>query len=164
MTISLDPATPADRTPLLDLAVATGLFAPADAKALLGGVLDALFAGSLSPGSAALVARLSPSEPPVGWTYVAPDAHADGVWNVWWIGVTPAAHGAGAGVALLRAAESAAMTGGGRLMIIETSALPSQARARHFYVREGYTEGGRIPDFYGAGDDKVILFRQLRRE
>jgi ribosomal protein S18 acetylase RimI-like enzyme len=98
----------------------------------------------------------------VGWTYFAPDAYADGVWNVWWLGVEPASHGAGVGALLLRQAEAQAASEGGRLMVVETSAAPSQARARRFYVKEGYSECGCVPDFYGEGDDKVILARRPR--
>jgi ribosomal protein S18 acetylase RimI-like enzyme len=159
----LETVAPHDRTRLLEVAVATGLFSADDAERLLGGVLDALFADALPAGSAALACRATPTAAPAGWTYFAPDAHAEGVWNVWWLGVEPAAHGIGAGVALLRRAEDHAATDGGRLMVIETSGLESQARARRFYAREGYTEAGRIPDFYGAGDDKIIFFKHLRR-
>lgn len=52
---------------------------------------------------------------------------------------------------------------GGRLLIIETSALPPTARARRFYERRGYAACGRIPDFYGDGDDKVIYAARMPR-
>lgn len=159
--IRVTPVAPDDRSRLLAVAVATGLFSVDDAEALLGGVLDALAGGSLAPGSAAFRASVGPSTAATGWTYVAPDAHADGVWNVWWLGVAPEAQGSGAGSALLRRAETEASARQARLMVIETSAKESQARARRFYAREGYREAGRIPDFYAVGDDKVVFFKRL---
>lgn len=152
---------PTDTPALLDLACATGLFQPADAQALLGGVLDALHAGQLGAGHAALLWAPHDEAPAGGWVYFAPDAHADGVWNLWWIGVRPEHHGHGGGAALLDAVEAAVTEQGARVLIIETSALPPLARARRFYAQRGYTECGRVPHFYGVGDDKIIFARTL---
>lgn len=154
--------TPSDRAPLLAIAVATGLFTADEADGLLGGVLDQLASSSLPAGHSALLCRMVPGSAVVGWTYFAPDPHAGGVWNVWWLGVEPASQGAGAGALLLRRAEAQAAAEGGRLMIVETSAKAPQARARRFYAKEGYSECGCVPDFYGEGDDKVIFARRPR--
>jgi hypothetical protein len=50
---------------------------------------------------------------------------------------------------------------GGRLLIIETSALPPTARARRVYERRGFSAWGRVPDFYGDGDDKMIYAARM---
>lgn len=148
-----------DRAALLRIAEATGLFTMTDAEALLGDVVDRFTGGQLPEGHCVYACRCAPGQPLAGWTYVALDQHAAGVWNVWWLGVDPPSHGTGVGRALLHAAEAHATSHGARLMVIETSSLPSQARARRFYAREGYAECGRIPDFYGPGDAKVIFAR-----
>ncbi len=158
----IDAISRSERADLLSIAVATGLFSADDAEALLGGALDQLFAGTLPDGHTVLCCRVD-NGPPIGWTYVAPDQHAQGVWNVWWIGVAPSAHGAGAGRALLEAAEAWAVRHAGRVMVIETSAREHLARARGFYSRAGYAVCGRVPNFYGEDDDKVIFARQLNK-
>ncbi len=152
-----------DRTALLDVAVKTGLFALDDAEALLGGVLDQLSTGALPLGHAALACRSSQQSNVIGWTYFAPDQYAEGVWNVWWLGVVPDSQGNGAGSLLLRAAESFAQSAGARIVVVETSSKDSQARARKFYAKEGYTECGCVPDFYGEGDHKIIFSRRPRK-
>lgn len=152
----------ADRSALVGVAVRTGLFSQDEAELLLGGVLDQLIRGSLPPGHAALACRDAAGEHVIGWTYFAPDQHADGVWNVWWLGVVPEALGTGAGALLLRAAEASALSGGARIVVVETSSKDSTARARRFYWKEGYAECGVVPDFYGVGDHKVIFSRQPR--
>jgi ribosomal protein S18 acetylase RimI-like enzyme len=154
---------PTERSALLAVAVQTGLFSAGDAEALLGSVLDQLEAGTLPAGHAALVCRPRPSAPIAGWTYFAPDQYADGVWNVWWLGVSPESQGAGVGQSLLRAAESLAHAAGARVVVVETSSRDPLARARTFYAKEGYAECGRVPDFYGDGDHKVIFSRRPRK-
>ncbi len=151
---------PAETRVLLSIATETGLFAPEEAATLLGGVLDAFHAGQLGEGHVVQLWTPDREHAPVGWVYFAPDSHAEGVWNLWWIGVSPPHHGRGAGQALLDAVESAVASASGRLLVIETSALPSLARARAFYRKRGYAECGRVPDFYGVGDDKVIFAKR----
>jgi ribosomal protein S18 acetylase RimI-like enzyme len=158
----LQAVTAADRSELLAVATATGLFTTEDAESLLGGILDQLESNELPAGHAAVACRTAVGAQIVGWTYFAPDAHAEGVWNVWWIGVAPDSHGSGAGSLLLRHAEAEAAAASGRLVVIETSSLDSQARARRFYAREGYLECGVVPDFYAEGDHKVIFARRPR--
>lgn len=158
----LDHITAADRGDLMAIAAATGLFAPSDAEQLLGGVCDQLFARALPDGHMAWCCRPRAGESPIGWSYFAPDQYADGVWNLWWLGVRPEFHGSGAGRQLLRAAESEAAARKARVIVVETSALEPLARARRFYAREGYAECGRVPDFYGEGDAKVIFARRPR--
>lgn len=152
---------PGERAALLNLAVRTGLFVPDEAEALLGGVLDSLAASALPAGHAVIVCRASSDGAAVGWSYVAPDAYGDKVWNVWWIGVNPEHHGRGAGQAILAHIEREASASGARVIVIETSDQPPLARARTFYRKFGYAERGRIPDFYADGDAKVIFSRSL---
>lgn len=148
-----------DREALLAVAVSTGLFTSEEAEGLLGGVLDGLASGSLPVGHQTAACRLRDGGSLVGWTYFAPDQHAQGVWNLWWIGVNPEHHGVGAGVQLLRHAEKTVTAKGGRLLIIETSDAPALSRARRFYEAQGYRECGRIPDFYAEGESKLVFAR-----
>jgi ribosomal protein S18 acetylase RimI-like enzyme len=152
---------PSERSALLALAVETGLFSADEADALLGGVLDAFAAGTLDAEHTVRTIRVHPESPIAGWSYYAPDAFASGVWNVWWIGFAPSAHGSGLARELLHHIESSLVSSGARVVVIETSDQPPLARARRFYAREGYRVCGRVPDFYGNGDGKVIFAKTL---
>ncbi len=157
----LRPADPADTPALVALADATGIFRPDEAEALLRGVLEDLHAGRLGDGHLAQVWADDPAGPPAGWVYFAPAALADGVWDLWWIGVAPARQGQGIGGELLRFVEAHVRAAGGRLLLIETSSLPALEPTQRFYVKHGYTECGRVPDFYADGDDKVIYAKRM---
>jgi ribosomal protein S18 acetylase RimI-like enzyme len=151
-----------ERDSLLSIAINTGLFTVEEAESMLGGIIDGFGSRDMPEGHQAFCCRLNSVEPPVGWAYLAPDPHASGIWNLWWIGVSPVEHGTGAGKLLLRHAENLVAQCEGRLLIIETSDTEPLTRARRFYESQGYMECGRIPDFYAPGDGKVIFARQPR--
>lgn len=158
---TIRPTAPADTDALVALAVATGLFSPADADLLLRGTLDDLHAGRLGDGHFACAWYDARQGAPAGWVYFSSNPKASGVWDLWWIGVAPARHGSGVGSALLTFVEDQARAQGGRLLVIETSALPPLAATRDFYRRRGYRECGCVPDFYAPGDGKVTFARSL---
>ena len=83
----------------------------------------------------------------------------DRTWNLRAIATHPDLHGAGAGTALVRAVETALEEA--RLLVIDTTQLPDQDRARRFYVARGWRQVGTIPDFFGAGEDKVTFVKAL---
>jgi ribosomal protein S18 acetylase RimI-like enzyme len=157
----INAATPQERTHLLGLATRTGLFSEREAESLLGGVLDGIKAMELPEGHQVLSCRKEPHAAAVGWCYFAPDDHAAGVWNLWWIGVDPEEHGTEAGRAILAHVEESVVRSGGRLLVIETSDSETLARARRFYTRAGYKDCGRVPDFYAENEAKVIFARRL---
>ena len=50
----------------------------------------------------------------------------------------------------------------GRLFVVETSSRETYTPTRRFYEALGYWEAGRIPDFYGPGDDRVIFLKAAK--
>ena len=67
----------------------------------------------------------------------------------------------GRGTALLHHVEEALRSSGQRLLLVETSGLPSFERARAFYAKCGYEEEARIRDYYKAGEDMVVFRKVL---
>lgn len=85
-----------------------------------------------------------------------------GTWDLYWMAASPSHHGRGAAAMLLARAEEDMKSRGCRLCIIETSSLPQYEAARRFYLKHGYLETARIPDFYGPGDARIIYTRKLQ--
>jgi GNAT superfamily N-acetyltransferase len=157
----LRSSLPNETSALVDLAIATGLFAPGEADSLLRAVLDDLHTGKLNDGHVVQVWADPEGGAPVGWAYFAINDKTNGVWDLWWIGVAPLRQGQGVGDTLLSAVEHHVRDAGGRLLLIETSSLPALARTRKFYAKRGYVPCGRVPDFYADGDDKVIFAKRM---
>ena len=153
--------SPNESAALVSLAASTGIFNPHEAEALLGEVLEELHAGRLGVGHQAHAWASTVTSPAEGWVYFAPTSNAEGVWDLWWIGVAPDCQRRGIGDALLRFVESHVVAAEGRLLLIETSSLPAFDQVRRFYANRGYEECGRVPDFYGVGEAKVIYFKRF---
>lgn len=148
----------ADRAPILAFMQATGFFRP-DELDVAAEVLDeALKAGPA--GHYQSFAAVSGAVP-VGWVCVGPTPCTLGTFDLYWIAVAPATQGHGVGSLLLRHAEALIRARQGRLVVIETSGQPRYDTTRFFYLKNGYAEAARLPDFYAPGDDKVVYLKRL---
>lgn len=153
---------PDETASLVELALRTGLFTPEDADLLLRSTLDQLHAGTLGEGHFAFV--LESDGQARGWVYFSDNPRANGVWDLWWIGVDPAHHGRGIGAQLMAFVEAYARDRGARLLQVETSDTDALASTRAFYTRLGYATCGRVPDYYADGDGKVTFVADWRHE
>lgn len=77
-------------------------------------------------------------------------------WDLYWIVVEKSLQGKGFGRRILDDLAKVALSATGRVILrAETSGREEYNAQRHFYLRAGFRETGRIPDFYEAGDDLV---------
>ena len=155
------PAEPEDTEVLISMAISTDIFQPGEAEELLGGVLHEYHSGLLGEDHRVEVWVNENSGKPEGWVYFAPSFKAEGVWDLWWIGVDPQSQGKGIGGKLLEYVESCVLNKGARLLIIETSSTKPFDSVRNFYAKRDYESCGRIPDFYGKDDDKITFAKRM---
>lgn len=150
-------ATSGDIDALLALAEATGLFQSHELEDLNGMMREHL-SGDDDGDNVWIV---DDDGELLGAAYYAPESFAEGVWNLYFIGVHPTHQGKGRGTALLSYVEDALTTKGERILLVETSGVGSFELTRTFYRKNGYDEEARIRDFYKVGDDKVIFRKAL---
>lgn len=146
---------PGDVPAVVDLAVASGLFSHEDV-AVVEGLMTNYFGGKRNEGHACLVDE---EVEPVAMAYYEPAVAADRTWYLTMIGVRRSLQGHGRGSAILRHVESDLRSRHQRLLLVETSGVPTFERTRAFYVRCGYEAEARVRDYYEPGDD-MILFRK----
>ena len=96
------------------------------------------------------------------FVYAKSEMLADGTWNMLALGCDPSVRRQGQARALVVAAEAELKARGARILIVDTSSGSSFDAARAFYVAAGYTEEGRIRDFWADGDDKIIFWKRLK--
>ncbi|MCA1808985.1 MAG: GNAT family N-acetyltransferase [Kiritimatiellia bacterium] len=97
-----------------------------------------------------------------GYVCYGPTPMTEGTYDLYWIAVHPRTQRRGYGRALLERVESLVAQRHGRLVLIETSSQEKYLPTRQFYLRAGYQEQARIPDFYRPGDDRIIYCRYLQ--
>jgi ribosomal protein S18 acetylase RimI-like enzyme len=153
---TIRPVTRDDVSALKRVIDGTGLF-PSE-------MLDDMLAGYFDGDGASEEFWLTYDDgEPVAVAYCAPERLTSGTWNLYLIAVSPDRQGRGVGAALMRHVEELLAARGERLLLVETSGLPSFERTRAFYRKIGYVEEARIREFYQAGDDKIVFRKALAR-
>ena len=97
----------------------------------------------------------------VGFAYIEPERMTEGTYNLLLIAVDPTLQGAGIGRAIVDGLSERLRRLGGRILLVETSSLDEFAGTRAFYDVQGFTKEARIRDFYNAGEDKIVFWKQL---
>ena len=98
---------------------------------------------------------------PVGVAYCAPEAVANGTWNLLLLWTREDRHRTGLGSALVAGVEAELRSRAARLLIVETSGLPAFAPARAFYAKSGFAHEATIRNFYAVGDDKLVFTKSV---
>jgi D-alanine-D-alanine ligase len=147
--------TAADRGRIEEVSRAVGVFRQDEIPVALE-VFDGAVAGS--PDYLALGAEMDGRL--AGWISWGPTPCTLGTFDLYWMAVDPAHHGAGIGTALLNAMEQQ-LPRTARLIVVETAGRPDYAPTRAFYQARGYRAVARIPDFYAPGDDQVVYVKRV---
>ena len=100
----------------------------------------------------------------VAYACYGPIDGTDGSFDLYWIAVSPEEQGKGLGTQVYARAEAAMRRAGAKQIYADTSSSDRYAPTRGYYQRMGFTEQARLPDFYGAGDGKVIYVKTLGSE
>lgn len=148
----------ADRVAAHEALRACGAFTDEEIEVALE-VLDVGVAGGLDGDYSLFAAEVEGKMR--GYVCVGQTPLTKSTWHLYWICVHPSAQGRGVGQSLQARAEEFVRSRGGKRIVLETSGRADYARARHFYRGAGYTEVGRIQDYYKAGDDCVIYCKTL---
>jgi len=151
---------PEDTPELLTISEGTGVFLPADIVTLRE-VLDDYHMEAKDYGHRCVT--YVQHDRLIGFAYYAPASMTDRTWELWWIVVSKQIQAKGVGGKLLMHAEDAIRQENGRLLILDTSSLPSYDLTRRFYVKHGFEVAAVLKDFYADGHDKVIYGKRLQR-
>lgn len=100
-------------------------------------------------------------EQPLGYACYGPIAGTESGWDLYWIVVDPERRGLGLGGRLIAEVHQRVRTMKGRQVYVETSSRTLYEPTRAFYRKNGYRQVADIPDFYAAGDHKIIFVKTL---
>ncbi|MFH0733115.1 MAG: GNAT family N-acetyltransferase [bacterium] len=98
----------------------------------------------------------------IGYYIIGKRALTDGVYDLYWIVVTPEFQNKGVGKILLAHAENYIMVNKGRWVLAETSSKISYDATRKFYLRNSYSIVCEIEDFYSIGDSLIVFGKYFK--
>jgi len=97
----------------------------------------------------------------IGYLCYGPTPMTEGTFDLYWIAVDPDFQEKGAGSRLLSFLEEVVKAKGGRLILADTSTIPQYEKTQGFYLRNGFKEVARVPDYYYPGNDRVTFCRKV---
>lgn len=98
---------------------------------------------------------------PIGYICYGPAPMAQGTFDLYWIAVNPKIQGMGIGSRLLDFLEKMLRGKNGRMILADTSSIPSYKKTLRFYLKKGYQEVAKIPDYYSLGNDRITFCKRL---
>ena len=146
-----------DKTALIALAEATGLFEPSQIESLSQMLIDRFNDKAKTQD----FWFTDYDNEPVSMAYVAPERMTEGTWNLYLIAVHPHHQRQGRGKSMLQYIEKILTERGERVLLVETSGTDDFEYVREFYRKSGYEEEARIREFYAAGVDKIVFRKRL---
>jgi len=155
------PLEPADRSAIEEMVISSGRFNAQEIATALELVDEALEKGEASGYFFAVLEEEGQKSSIHGYACYGPTPLTQGVYDLYWIVVSPSAQRKGYGRRLLEFVEKNIAGRGGRLLLIETSSQESYGGTVRFYQRAGYDLVARIKNFYRVGDDKLIFSKNL---
>jgi len=153
------PMKRSDKPAVMDLIAATGFFRPDEI--LVAEELIDIYLDRPDQNDYGIVVTESESGDVTGYLTWGPTPMTIGTYDLYWMAVSPKHQGKGIGRELVDWLEKKVAELKGRLIIIETSSMPRYEPTRRFYLGLNYREIARIPDYYQAGDDRVIYIKQV---
>ena len=97
----------------------------------------------------------------IGYICHGPTPMAQGTFDLYWIAVDPDFQEQGVGSKLLGFLEEGVKARGGRMILADTSTVPHYEKTKKFYVKNGFQEVAKIPDYYHPGNDRITFCRRL---
>jgi len=97
----------------------------------------------------------------IGYICYGPTPMTQGTFDLYWIAVDPDFQEQGVGSKLLSFLEEMVKPEGGRLILADTSTIPHYEKTQNFYLKNGFKEVARIPDYYHPGNDRITFCRRL---
>ncbi len=98
---------------------------------------------------------------PVGYICYGPTPMTQGTFDLYWIAVDPNFQRQGVGSKLLDFLGELAKKKRGRMILADTSTMPQYEKTKSFYLRSGFQEVARVPDYYYPGNDRITFCKKL---
>ena len=96
-----------------------------------------------------------------GFICYGPTPMTEGTFDLYWIAVDPDFQGNGIGSKLLGLLEKVLEGLKGRMILADTSSVPQYEKTKSFYLKNGFRDVARVPDYYHPGNDRITFCKKL---
>ncbi len=153
------PLISEDRERLRQILISTGVFTDDEIGVALE-LID-LVLGKEDQNDYRIVCAVTDQDQAMGYICYGPAPMAQGVFDLYWIAVHPQSQGQKIGSMLLTYLEEEVKRLEGRMILVDTSSIPSYEKAQRFYLKKGFQEVARIADYYWEGNDRITYCKRL---
>jgi len=158
--MKIRPLVGKDRTALLSVLIKTRSFTSAEIDVAME-LIDIVLKDPIQKDYH-VYCMVDVQDQAIGYICYGPTPMAQGTFDLYWIAVDPDFQGQRVGSTLLNFLEEVLEAEGGRLILADTSTIPHYEKTQKFYLKNGFQEVARIPDYYHPGNDRITFCRRLR--
>jgi ribosomal protein S18 acetylase RimI-like enzyme len=158
--MNIRPLISKDGDGLRRMVIETGVFTDEEvgvAMELIGLVL-----GDEEQKDYRIVCAVDDQDQPLGYICYGPVPMTQGTFDLYWIVIDPGVQGQKIGSKLLDYLEEEVRGLKGRMILADTSSIPSYEKAQGFYLKRGFKEVARISDYYWEGNDRITYCKKLK--
>ncbi len=141
------------KEPYLEVAVNVAVFTTQE----LNVIKEILGSYQQDPGKDYFLIEKKLGERVIGFILFGKNSLTASSWDLHWLIVGKNFQHKGIARKLLEELEAFLLAHNAQALLrLETSTKPEFAPARNLYIKQGFDEADRIPDFYAAGDDLIL--------
>jgi ribosomal protein S18 acetylase RimI-like enzyme len=97
----------------------------------------------------------------IGYICYGPTPMTQGTFDLYWIAVDPDFQKQRVGSNLLDFWGEEVKKLKGRMILADTSSIPQYEKTKKFYLKNGFQEVARIPDYYHPGNDRITFCKKV---
>lgn len=158
-TMNIRPLISEDREELRRMVIETGVFTDEEVNVAME-LIDIVL-GDKGQRDYQIVCAVDDHDRPSGYICYGPIPMTVGGFDLYWIIVDPRMQGRKIGSELLSYLEEEVRGLKGRMILADTSSIPSYEKAQEFYRRRGFQAVAKIADYYWKGNDRITYCKKL---
>ncbi|MBM4308627.1 MAG: GNAT family N-acetyltransferase [Deltaproteobacteria bacterium] len=157
--MKIRPLISKDRLKLRRMVIETGVFT--DEEVSVAMELIDIVIGDKNQKDYQIVCAVDGQDEPIGYVCYGPVPMTRGAFDLYWIVIDPKIQGQKIGSELLNYMEEEVRGLKGRMILADTSSIPSYEKANGFYLKREFKEVARIADYYWEGNDRITYCKKI---
>ena len=156
--MKIRPLVEKDRASLLSMLIKTRSFTSAEIDVAME-LIDIVLKDQIQKDYQ-IYCMVDDQDQAIGYICYGPTPITQGTFDLYWIAVDPDFQEQGVGSNLLDFLGKVVKELKGRMILADTSSIPHYEKTQNFYLRNGFQEVARVPDYYYPGNDRVTFCKK----